>query len=210
MKEITRKNQVEDFSNLAYQKLAMIRKILLTLFSLVIAITSYAQDISYDELSSIDWNDYPFSLVELLLEKDFEFVNQDLVNEMLETEGAPRETFYQLTYSYTKELNLLGAAYVIVDEANTNSIPSSMPVLKIRFWHQNKNEYIRLGNEIKSACGEPINDFFIGENASAFIIDKDLIDGEPNYYINFYHITKEELEEMKKLSDQILEIFKDE
>lgn len=180
------------------------------LCSLIISFSSPAQDISYDDLSSIDWGDYPYSLVELLLEHDFEFIDKNLVDEILGLEDRARESYYQLTYAYLEDLDLQSAAYVVVDEMNAESLPATMPVLKLRFWYQKKSEYIRLSDEIKSACGEPNHDFYIGDNSTAFIIDRELLDGEPNYYILFYHMTMEEFEEIKKLSDQILEMFKDE
>ena len=170
--------------------------------------SSYAQNISYNELVSINWDDYPFSLAELLLEKDFEFYDQTPLAEILELEEPPRESYYQLTYGYLKEFDLLSAAYVIVDEMNPENSPSSMPVLKLRFWHQNKSEYTRLTNEIKSSCGEPRSGFYLGDNSTAFIIDKELIDGEPNYYINLYYLTKEEIDEMQTLIDSLKQVLK--
>jgi hypothetical protein len=201
-------NQIAGFFLiLAYQKPAMNKKLLMMLFSLVIGFTSSAQDISYDDLNSIDWNEYPFSLVELLLEKDFEFIDQSPVDEILETEGSARESFYQLTYAYLNEFDLLAAAYVLVDEVNTDNIPTPMPVLKLRFWHQNKNEYTILSDEIEAKCGEPSSGFYIGDNSSAFIIDKELLDGEPNYYINLYHLTKDEFDEMEALIDSLKQVI---
>lgn len=185
-------------------------KILTIIFALLFSLSCNAQDITYDDIISINWNDHPFSIVELLTEKGFEYMGKLSLDDVLDPSEQSRESLYNLIYGYKNVENPIAVVNVIVDEMCINNISSYWPVVKLRFSPVSKNVYNKLSEEIRSACGEPDLGFYIASNSMTFAIDKELLMGEPNYIILIYHMSKEMLEENKKAAIRMLEQLQNE
>jgi hypothetical protein len=174
------------------------------IFVLIFSLACHAQDIKYDDIISLNWKDHPFSIVEMLTEKGYKFMGKLAIDDPLEPSQQTRETLYNMIYGYMKDQNPISVANVSVDEMCINNISSTWPVVKLRFTHENKNIFNKLSDEIKSACGQPDMGFYIAPYSLTFVIDKELLSGEPNYIILVYYIPKEMLEEFKKVAKEIL------
>ena len=180
-------------------------KTVLILLTIILSLTCQAQGISYKDLTEVDWNDHPFSLVELLIDKGFEFDQQrTLDGDLFEHEREDKESLYELTYLKINESNAIGA-YVCVDKLNSNELSDNLPAIKLRYMYQSKESYIQLSDEIKEACGEPDMGFYVSSDSLTFVLDKELIDGVPSYYILIYVMSKESMEEMKKAVKKLLQ-----
>lgn len=180
------------------------------IFAFLLSLTCHAQDITYDDIISLDWNDHPFSVVEMLTEKGFKYMGKLPIDDPLDPSEQNRETLYSLVYGYKDVLNPIVTVNVAVDEMYINNISSYWPVLKLRFMFESRNIFNKLSKEIKSACGEPDLGFYISPNSLAFAIDRELFKGEPSYVILIYHMSKEMLEEYKNAAKKILEQLLDE
>jgi hypothetical protein len=177
------------------------------LFTLIYGFTCHAQNISYDDLSSLDLNNYPFSVVEILLDNGFEFAEKRSIENSPDIDGNTSDSLYELSYSYSEGLNLIMGAFVCADEMNSDKIPTSMPILKLVFMHEKKDLYIELSDEIKKACGEPDSGFYFAPNSLAYNFKKELVEGEPVYYIYIDFLTKEKFEAMKMKLNELLEMM---
>lgn len=184
-------------------------KKLTIIFTLLYGLTCIAQDITYEGLISTNWNDHPFSIVEMLTEKGFKYMGKLPIDDPLDSSEETRESLYNLIYGYKNALNPIVVVNVVVDEMCINNLSSYWPVVKFRFKYESKDIFNKLSEEIKSASGESDMGFYIAPNSLSFIIDKELFSGEPSYVILIYHMTKEMLEEninaAKKMLEKLIE-----
>jgi hypothetical protein len=180
------------------------------IFALLFSLTCNAQEISFDGIISINWNDHPFSIVEMLTEKGFKYMGKLSIDDPLDPSEQTRETLYNLIYGYKNVKNPNVVVNVVVDEMCKNNISSYWPVVKLRFKHESKYIFNKLSEEIKSACGEPDLGFYIASNSLTFAIDKELLSGEPTYVILIYRMSKEKLEENKNAVKKIIEQLQNE
>ncbi len=171
------------------------------LIALLIGINCHSQNITYDDLISIDWNDYPFSAVEMLIDKGFEYFDKQTIGESFGAGEQTRESLYELIYARPEPKS---GAFVCVDEMSSDNLPPDLPVIKLVFTYESKSAFTELSDEIKSKCGEPYLEFYVSPDSVTFIIEKELRDGEPWYSILIYHMTKEEFEEIRKAVEEIL------
>jgi hypothetical protein len=185
-------------------------KKLTIIVALLFSLTCNAQDITYDSIISIDWNDHPFSFVEMLTDKGFKYMGKLTIDDQLDPSEQTRETLYNLIYGYNNVQNPIVVVNVVVDEMCINNISSYWPVVKLRFSYESKNIFNKFSEEIKSACGESDMGFYNAPNSLTFAIDKELFSGEPSYIILIYHMSKEMLEEYKNEVKKMLEQLIDE
>jgi len=179
-------------------------------FALLFRLTCNAQDITYDGIISTNWNDHPFSIVETLTEKGFNYMGKLSLDDPLNPNEQTRSSLYNLIYGYKNVENPIVVVNVSVDEMCINNISSYWPVVKLRFLHESKNIFNKLSEEIKSACGEPDMGFYFAPNSLTFVIDKELLSGEPTYVILIYRMTKEKFEENKNAAKKMIEQIQNE
>jgi hypothetical protein len=188
----------------------MKRIIITVIFALLLGLSSNAQNITYDGLISINWNDHPFSIVEMLMEKGFNYMGKLSIGDPLDSSVQTRESLYNLIYGYKNLQNPNVVVNVVVDEMCNNNISSNWPVVKLRFTYKSKNIFNKLSNDIKTACGESFFGFYTAPNSLTFAIDKELFGGEPSYIILIYLLSKEMLEENINAAKEMLEQLLDE
>jgi len=175
------------------------------IFALLLSLTCHAQDITFDDIISLNWKDHPFSIVEMLTEKGYKYIGKLTIDDPLDPSKHNRETLYNLIYGYKDVQNPIVIANVAVDELYINNISSSWPALKLRFMFESRNIFDKLSEEIKLECEESDLGFYIARNSLTFAIDKELFSGEPSYIVLIYHMSKEMLEEYENAAKKILE-----
>lgn len=177
------------------------------LLAFLYGFTCHAQNITYDDLSSVDWNDHPFSVVEMLLDKGFVFSEKRELEDIFVPGEETSESLYELSYGYLEGNNLVMGAFVGFDESNSGNLTSSVPVLKLVFMHESKNGYTEICDSIKKACAEPDTGFYFAPNSIAYSFKKEIVEGKPAYYIYIDYMTKEEFEAMKKKLNELIEMM---
>ncbi|GJM64953.1 hypothetical protein [Persicobacter diffluens] len=182
----------------------MIKKLFIVVFLTITSLTATAQDITFEDLTKINWNEYPFSAGELLTEKGYLYNDKALLQSALTPNEGPRDSFYQLIYTKLSEVDEM-AAYLVVDEIAKGNLPLQMPVIKLVYMNKNKDKFIKLSNEIKEACGDPELEFYFGPNSLAFVIEKQLMEGTPIYSVLAYRMSKKDFDNMQ---NQLQEAFK--
>lgn len=175
------------------------------IFALLLSFSCHAQEITFDEIISLNWKDHPFSIVEMLTEKGYKYMVKLTIDDPLDPSEQNRETLYDLVYGYKDLQNPIVIANVIVDEMHINNISSSWPALKLRFMFESRHIFNKLSEEIKLECEESDLGFYIARNSLTFAIDRELFNGEPSYIVLIYHMSKEMLEEYENAARKILE-----
>lgn len=175
------------------------------LLAFLYGFTCHAQSITYEDLLSIDWNDHPYSVVELLLDKGFVFSEKRALEDIFVPGEEDSESLYELSYGYLEGNNLVMGAFVCFDESNSGNIPTSMPLLQLVFMHESKNVYTEICDMIKKAYPEPDSGFYFAPNSLAYSFKKEIVEGKPAYYIYIDYLTKEKIESIKKKLNELIE-----
>lgn len=182
-------------------------KRILILLMLLYSFTSNAQNITYDAIISVDWSDYPFSVVEMLMDNGLKYLGKLPVDDLLDPKEKNRESLYTLIYGYENIHNITVSAAVAVDEMCVNNISTYWPLVKLRFMYETKNIFQTFSEKIKSECKKHDSGFYVGPNSLTFVIDKELLDGKPSYIILIYHMTEEMLEEIENKADKLFNLL---